>query len=220
MTRVKICGITSLKDALAAANFGADALGFIFAKSPRQVSPDKAREIIAKLPPFVLRVGVFVNFSIKKIIEIQNFCGLDVIQLHGDEDEETVNKLINMLSESVTGKTEMRSQNSKRIIKALRIGTHPIKNRNIYPDAALLLDTYSPEARGGTGHSFDWNLAVDLAKKRPVILAGGLTPDNVAEAIKIVSPYAVDISSGVEKEPGKKDHQKLLNFIRAAKRDS
>ncbi|MBI5571630.1 MAG: phosphoribosylanthranilate isomerase [Desulfomonile tiedjei] len=199
MVRVKICGITSIDDALAAASFGADALGFIFAESPRRVNPDHARSIVGKLPPFVLRVGLFVNEAVERIAEIREYCGLHLVQLHGDETEEEVNRL-------ETG-----------VIKVVRVGGADAISTDAYPTATLLLDTYSPTARGGTGKAFDWSLATGPAKCRPIILAGGLTPENVTDAVRIVNPYAVDVSSGVESEPGRKDHEKLARFIRRAK---
>jgi phosphoribosylanthranilate isomerase len=199
MVRVKICGITSIEDALAAARFGADALGFIFAESPRRVTPDHTRSIIAKLPPFVLRVGLFVNESVERIAEIREYCGLHLVQLHGDETEEDVNRL-------GTG-----------VIKVMKAGGAAPISTDAFPTATLLLDTYSPNARGGTGKAFDWNLATGPAKCRPIILAGGLTPENVTDAVRIVDPYAVDVSSGVESKPGRKDHEKLACFIRRAK---
>jgi phosphoribosylanthranilate isomerase len=199
VVRVKICGITCAEDALAAVAFGADALGFVFAPSPRRVTPQEARAIIRRLPPLVATVGVFVNESTGAIKEIQSLCGLDMIQLHGDESEADAARL-------GTG-----------VIKALRVGNGPLPRDDSYPTATLLLDTYSPGARGGTAQTFDWRVAAGPAGKRPIILAGGLTPDNVAQAVETVRPYAVDVSSGVEHEPRRKDYEKLACFIRRAK---
>ncbi len=197
MVRVKICGITSLVDAMAAVRAGADALGFVFAPSPRRVSPDRVRTIVRELPPFVATVGVFVDAGLGEIRGIRAFCRLDLAQLHGDESEDFVNQLGN------------------GTVKALRVrGVVPA---NTYIGATLLLDTYSPSAQGGTGTTFDWNLASEISRSRPIILAGGLSPENVADAIRAVNPYAVDVSSGVEHEPGRKDHDKMSRFVRRAK---
>lgn len=199
MIKVKICGITRLKDATACALMGADFIGFVFAPSPRRISPEEARSIIGDLPLPVKTVGVFVNEQLERIREIRDFCGLDAVQLHGDETEEMIAELDGM------------------VIKALRIGSNGEPDHDAYPNATLLLDTYSPQARGGTGKTFDWNLAVPIARKRPIFLAGGLTPENVADAVQRVRPYALDISSGVELAPGRKDHAKLERFISRAK---
>ncbi|MBU2549876.1 MAG: phosphoribosylanthranilate isomerase [Proteobacteria bacterium] len=199
MVRVKVCGLTNLDDSLAAAGFGADALGFVFAPSPRRIEPDKARGIVLGLPPFVLRVGVFVDAPVEWIEEVRRHCELDVVQLHGSESEDFVSCL------------------GGRIIKGLRVGGETPLPERAYAGATLLLDTYEPGRAGGTGRTFDWSLAVEPARQRPVILAGGLTPDNVSQAVQTVSPYAVDVSSGVESEPGRKDHEKLECFIRRAK---
>ncbi len=199
MVKVKICGVTCLADALAAARLGADALGFVFAPSPRQVTPEEARRITAKLPPLVLRVGVFVDEEPAVIDQVRRLCGLDVVQLHGNESTQVVAEL------------------GGRVIKAIRVnGTAP-SWQLIFPSATLLLDTFSPDKKGGTGRTFDWSLAREPARLRPVVLAGGLTPQNVAEAVRTVRPYAVDVSSGVESEPGRKNHETLARFIRRAK---
>ncbi len=199
MVRVKICGITRLEDGLAAARMGADMLGFVFAPSPRQVTPDQARTIIRGLPPQVMTVGVFVNAPLDVMEETQRFCGLGMLQLHGDESEEVVRAI------------------GSPVIKALRVAKTALECDTAYPGATLLLDTYDPKAVGGTGKTFDWSLAIGPARKRQIILAGGLTPENIIEAINTVRPYAVDISSGVEREPGRKDHEKVERFIRRAK---
>ncbi|MEW6352206.1 MAG: phosphoribosylanthranilate isomerase [Thermodesulfobacteriota bacterium] len=199
MVRVKICGITTIEDAMAAVGAGADALGFVFAPSPRRVSPDRARAIVRELPPFVITVGVFVNAGLEEIRAIRAFCKLGLVQLHGSESEDFVNQL------------------GSGTIKALRVGSDTVVRPESYAGATLLLDTYSPSAAGGTGTTFDWSLAAEVARSRPVILAGGLTPENVADAIRTVSPYGVDVSSGVEIEPGRKDHEKISRFVRRAK---
>jgi len=199
MARVKICGITRVEDGLAAARMGADFLGFVFAPSPRQVTPDQARAIALSLPPEVITVGVFVDASLDLMLEVQRFCGLRMLQLHGDESEAVANAI------------------PVPVIKAVKVAEKAVECEKAYPGATLLLDTYDPQAPGGTGKKFDWSLAIGPARKRQIILAGGLTPENVVEAIKTVRPYAVDISSGVECEPRRKDYEKLERFIRRAK---
>lgn len=201
MVRVKICGITNLDDALAAVGTGADALGFVFhEKSPRNVSPQKAAAIIAQLPPFVQTVGLFVDADIERVNWVADFSGLDLIQLHGDEDSDYC--------------TEIR----RRVIKAFRVKeAASLAAIARYGVAGYLLDAWSADAHGGTGRAFDWGLLRDLGRDRPIILAGGLNPGNVAEAVRQVNPYAVDVSSGVESSPGKKDADKVRKFIRAAK---
>ncbi|MCB2192220.1 MAG: phosphoribosylanthranilate isomerase [Deltaproteobacteria bacterium] len=200
MPRIKICGITNLDDALAACRMGADALGFVLAPSPRQISPEQARAIIAELPPLVNTVGVFVDAPLAEVSELRSFCGLDWAQLHGGEDEDYATAL------------------GRRVIKALRVSEERPPDPAAYPGCSLLLDTYHPQAAGGTGQSFDWGLAQDIAHDRPIILAGGLTPDNVGRAIKQVQPFAVDVSSGVEKQKGVKDHERIASFIAQARR--
>jgi phosphoribosylanthranilate isomerase len=199
MVRVKICGITTVEDALAAIKSGADALGFVFAPSPRQVSPERVRSIIRELPPLVTKVGVFVDAGLEEIRHLKAFCKLDLVQLHGAETEHCAEQL------------------GSGVIKAIAVGIERICQEQAYPSTTLLLDTYSPSGAGGTGKSFDWLLAVSVAKRRPIILAGGLTPENVVEAINTVSPYAVDVSSGVEHAPGRKNHEKMSSFVRRAK---
>ncbi|MCF8042117.1 MAG: phosphoribosylanthranilate isomerase [Desulfarculaceae bacterium] len=198
--RIKICGITNLDDALAACRLGADALGFVLAPSSRQVSPEQARDIIAALPPLVNTVGVFVDAPLVEVSELRRYCGLDWVQLHGDEDEDYAAAL------------------GRRVIKALRVSPERLPDAAVYSSCSLLLDTYHPQAVGGTGQSFDWGLACGVSRQRPVILAGGLTPDNVGRAIKQVQPFAVDVSSGVEKEKGVKDHERIANFIAQVRR--
>jgi phosphoribosylanthranilate isomerase len=203
--RVKICGITSAADALAAAEAGADALGFIlYPKSKRHVAPEKVRALVEELPPYVQRVAVTVNAAPEEIAAMEKLAVFDVWQLHGDETPESV-----------------RSLRPRRLVKALHLplqAGHP--RAEAYAVDALLLDTPSPEY-GGTGKTFDWELAAEFRAQapKPLILSGGLTPENVAEAIGLVQPYAVDVSSGVEANgaPGKKDHAKLRDFIQACK---
>ena len=206
MTRVKICGITNLEDALFAAEAGADALGFNFyAKSPRYIVPDRAREIILRLPPFVAKVGIFVNEELDRVREIMAHCHLDYAQLHGDEPPEYLEALY------------------PSAIKALRVRSAvDVERLGHYRAVAYLLDAYHPTKSGGTGETWDWELATaakqyGVPTQLALILAGGLTPDNVADAIERVHPYAVDVSSGIEAAPGIKDHQKVQCFIIAAK---
>ncbi len=191
MTRVKICGITNLEDALLATEMGTDALGFIFAESPRQISPIKAKEIIRSLPPLVKSVGVFVNEEPVRIKEIKTLCGFDLIQLHGDESPDLCRDLM------------------PHTIKAFRIRNDTdLLNIKEYKGVvrAILLDTFQKGKAGGTGKTFDWSLAVKAKETGiPVILAGGLGPENIEEAITTVRSYAVDVNSGIEERPGKKD---------------
>ena len=196
--RIKICGITNVADALQAVEAGADALGFVFYdKSPRFVTPHEVQKIIAELPPFVTTVGLFVNEPIPRIRRIMAAARLDVVQLHGDEQPDDC--LIEPL----------------RVIKALRIrDAASLEGANFYQVSALLLDAWHDEHYGGTGLTFDWQLAERLTGKCALILAGGLTPENIIDAVRQVKPYGVDVSSGVEAQPGKKDHQKVAEFIR------
>ena len=198
MTKVKICGFTNAENAQQAALVGVDAIGMVFYdKSPRHVNIDAAREIVAALPPFVNRVGLFVNANPSLIDEVLCEVALDTLQFHGDE---TVNECM---------------QYNMPFIKSVRVSSETDLNKisNDFSKAsALLLDSYSFNTYGGTGKPFDWSLAcveIDL----PVILAGGLNPDNVAEAISQVKPYAVDTSSGVESAKGVKDIDKIKSFI-------
>ncbi|MDO9532812.1 MAG: phosphoribosylanthranilate isomerase [Deltaproteobacteria bacterium] len=202
MVRVKICGITNLEDALLAAELGADALGFIFyAKSPRKVAPETAREIIAQLPPFVASVGVFVDEAAAVVQELAAWVGLDWVQLHGQESPEYCRNL------------------GRKVIKAFRIQDEDSLRRLAdYQGAAqaMLLDTYKKGQVGGTGEIFDWHLARKAKQYGHIILAGGLTSDNVAQAIATALPAAVDAASGTEAAPGKKDPAKLRAFFKAA----
>jgi len=201
MVKVKICGITNLEDALLAAELGADALGFIFySKSPRKVAPEAAREIIAQLPPFVASVGVFVDEAAAVVQELAARVGLDWIQLHGQESPEYCRNL------------------SRRVIKGFRIqDAESLRPLADYREAAqaLLLDTYKQGQVGGTGTAFDWRLAREAKPYGRIILAGGLTPENVAQAIAIAQPQAVDTASGTEAAPGRKDPAKLRAFFKA-----
>jgi len=201
--QVKICGITNVPDALAAIEAGADALGFMFyEKSPRHVQPAAAAEIIRALPPVIIKVGVFVNASEDLVLRAIGDCNLNVLQFHGEETPEYC------------------TQFGLMSVKAFRIrDAESLKALPEFPTDAWLLDAFSPEARGGTGETFNWDLASEAAKLgKPIFLAGGLTPENVAEAVAKVRPFAVDVSSGVESAPGKKDPAKVRAFIQAAKR--
>lgn len=204
MIKIKICGITNLEDALAAADFGADALGFNFyKKSPRCIDPEKATEIIAQLPPFIMPVAIFVNEREDRVREIQAKTCIQTVQFHGDESPEFCQRF------------------GRRIIKAFQVkDKESLKAMAHYRVGAFLLDSYREGMRGGTGVAFDWHLAVVAKTFGKVILAGGLTPENVAEAVKLVQPYGVDVTGGVEKEQGIKDHAKLKKFITEVRRAS
>jgi len=202
MTRVKvkICGIRSLDEARAAQELGVDALGFNFwERSPRYIAPAEARAIIRELDPFVACVGVFVNQDADRVRQIHSQLGLAAVQLHGDESPEYCARLAPIKS-----------------IKAFRVrdGFDPGSVR-AYQVAAVLLDTGVPGQFGGTGRNFDWQVAVEVKKHADVILAGGLTADNVAEAISKVRPIAIDVCSGVEAEPGRKDIEEMKRFMMA-----
>ncbi len=202
-TRIKVCGITRSADARQAAAVGVDALGFIFAeKSQRKIDPDKAREIISTLPPFVDAVGVFVNAEHSLVNEIVKYCGLTMVQLHGKETPE------------YCGSAPVR------VIKSFSIhnGTNQSEFEPYVPVAtAFLLDTWHDKLEGGTGKTFDWSLVERFALARPLILAGGLNPDNIAQAIRSLQPFAVDVNSGVEIEPGVKDHSQVEAMVRAVR---
>ncbi len=201
-TRVKICGITNLADARAAIEAGADALGLNFyEQSPRFLTVDAAAGISKQLPPFVMRVGVFVNAPEALVLRAIADCGLSFLQFHGDEPPE------------FCAQFGLMSMKAFRIRDAASLSELPK-----YQTDAWLLDAYSPEARGGTGEKFNWNLAFEAQKLgKPIFLAGGLTPENVAEAVRKVRPFGVDVASGVENAPGKKDHQKIKDFIAAVR---
>jgi phosphoribosylanthranilate isomerase len=199
---VKICGITNLTDALVAVDFGADALGFVFFQgSPRFISYDNAAAIIKKLPSFTTTIGVFVDERPEQIEKIMGLTGIDVVQLHGNEPPDTC-------------------YFSRRIIKAIRVKSLESLDPLIHYQgrvSAFLLDTFTPEFFGGTGQIFNWDIAIEAKQFGRIILAGGLTPDNVAEGVRRVRPYGVDVSSGVESGKGEKDHRKLKLFIERAK---
>lgn len=205
ITKVKICGITSAEDAAVAVEAGADALGFVFyRKSPRYIEPLVAKQIIMGLPPLVTAVGVFVDEEQQVVRSLMDDCGLALAQLHGQESAVYCQEL------------------GRPVLKALRV-----KDRSSLLALAefqgragvrgFVLDAFSDQAYGGTGQVIDWELAAEVARAAHILLAGGLTPDNVATAIQSVQPYGVDVSSGVEREPGRKDHEKVRAFIRAVR---
>ena len=202
MTKVKICGITSLEDALVSVDAGADALGFVFFdKSPRNIEPEAAARIIAAVPPFVQVVGLFVNADLDFVNATADRCRLDIVQLHGDESPSYCQAV------------------HRRVMKAFRVrGMESLVAMAQYRVSAYLLDAYSPDAFGGTGARFDWDCAVAAKSQGQIVLAGGLDPDNVASAVAKVAPYGVDVSSGVESSPGRKDPEKVRRFIREAKK--
>lgn len=200
--RIKICGITRGEDARAAAEAGADALGFMFyAGSQRHVTVGQCREMVGSLPPFISRVGVFVDPLEEEVFEAMEVCGLDTLQFHGGESP------------------DFCQQFPARIIKAFRIKDEAsLEELPAFPTDAWLLDSYVPGEAGGTGETFNWRLAVAARSHGvPIILAGGLNPDNVARALSEVCPYGIDVSSGVESAPGMKDAGKIARFIRAAR---
>lgn len=206
MTIVKICGITNLEDASLSVKFGADALGFNFyEKSPRYISSEKTSEIVDQLPADVLKVGVFVNEKLDKIMEIAEIAGLNAIQLHGEETPEFIK--------------DLRGRTSLRIFKAFRVSPK-FEPEDVlkYDIDSVLLDAYSINEHGGTGETFDWNLAKKVSDIFPkMYLAGGLSPDNIAEAMQKLQPYAVDACSRLESKPGKKDTEKVERFIAAVR---
>ncbi len=199
---VKICGITNAADGQTAAAAGADALGFVFCDgSPRHVSVETAASIICQLPPLVVKVGVFVNASEEFVVRAIRECGLDLLQFHGEESPDYC------------------LQFGVMAMKAFRVrDAASLADLERFPTDAWLLDAFTPGKTGGSGERFDWDLAVEARKRgRPIFLAGGLTPGNVAQAIEKVRPYGVDVSSGVEAAPGKKDPAKIRDFLKAAK---
>jgi phosphoribosylanthranilate isomerase len=201
MTRVKICGVTSVEDALMCVEAGADAIGVNFAPgSPRRIALELARRIVAALPAKVIKVGVFVDATESELRDTVERVGLGCVQLHGDESPELVAAFL------------------PHAYKALRVrGREALALAARYPGDHILLDAYVPGVAGGTGATFDWTLAAELALIRQVTLAGGLTPANVAAAVREVRPFCVDVASGVESAPGRKDQAKVRAFIEAAR---
>ncbi|MEH6346477.1 MAG: phosphoribosylanthranilate isomerase [Bermanella sp.] len=197
-TRIKICGITRSEDALEVVSAGADAIGLVFYEpSPRAVTLDMAKSVVAAIPAFVTVVALFVNPSVKEVHRVLNGVRIDLLQFHGDEEN------------------DFCSQFQRPFIKAIRVRqTSDVVASSVrFPDAVgLLLDSYKPGVPGGTGETFDWSL-IPTSQSKPLILAGGLTPENIASAIDQVRPFAVDVSGGVEAEKGIKDHSKINKFI-------
>lgn len=201
--RIKICGITNVADANAAVEAGADALGFmLYEGSPRHVTLVQAASIIRQVPPFVAKVGVFVNASEDTVRQAITSCGLDTLQFHGDETPQFCRRFSPL-----------------KVARAFRIkDAGSLAQLKKFDTDAWLLDSYVPGKQGGTGEKFNWNLACEAKESgRPIILAGGLNPENVAEAVHEVWPYAVDVSSGVEAAPGKKDHKMIKDFVAAVR---
>jgi len=198
VVKVKICGITNKEDAFFAVDFGADALGFIFYPlSPRNITPLQAKKIIKMLPPFIDRVGVFVNENPLKVKEISSFCGLTTLQFHGDESPSYCSFFP-----------------CYKVIKSFSIKDRLPSSLLKYRVDAILLDAFCEGKRGGTGKTFRWDLALEVKDFGfPLIISGGLSPGNVRGAIEKVRPYAVDVASGVEEKPGKKSKDKLREFI-------
>ena len=200
MTRIKICGITNTEDAMSAQNAGAHALGFVFyKKSKRYTDPLKVREIVKQLNPFIAKIGVFVNETAEEIMNIYRMCGLTHVQLHGDENRTFADQLHLPIIKAIN-----YSGTLKTYIKA-------------WSDLPVLIDNGNKINPGGTGHTLSWEKIADEIDYSKIILAGGLTPENVRKAISILHPAAVDVSSGVEKEPGKKDVNKIIKFIEQVK---
>jgi phosphoribosylanthranilate isomerase len=203
MALVKICGITNPKDARVAADAGADAVGFVFAESPRRVDAEKARRISIALPENVIRVGVFVDEEPAEVSRISREVGLDIAQLHGDEPPETV--------------TALREAGVK-VMKALRVkDVATLDALDEYEADLFLLDAYSARARGGTGERFDWGVAKSLRGRDNIVVSGGLGPENVREAVELFEPFGVDASSSLEDGPGRKNGELVRRFVLAAK---
>ena len=198
ITKVKFCGITNLQDAISAAELGADALGFVFyPKSPRFISPKNAKEIIKKLPPFISMVGLFVNQSKSEVEEVIKGCPLNLLQFHGDENESFCKQYNLPYIKAISMKSDVDLLECIQEYNSAK---------------ALLLDTFSKVARGGSGEVFDWKMIPPNTLK-PIIVAGGLTPDNVQTLLEVISPYGVDVSSGIEINKGLKDYKLMKKFI-------
>jgi phosphoribosylanthranilate isomerase len=203
MVYVKVCGITNSEDARTATRSGADAIGLVFAESPRKLSVEQAQKIAATLPDGVLKVGVFVDEEPEEVLRIAAEVGLDYAQLHGDESPETVTVL---------------RRGGVKVIKALRVrGVGSLGVLDDYEADLFLLDAWSEKARGGTGERFDWELAKSYEGRGNIVVSGGLTPENVREAIRFFEPYGVDASSSLEDAPGMKNEERVRRFVSAAK---
>lgn len=235
MTKVKICGITNLKDAQVAIEAGADLLGFIFYEpSPRYVAPERVKEIVARLragaqrarngrqdqepekqinaaaPPHF--VGVFVNTPFETVGQILEFCQLDAAQLHGEESPEFVSHFTGRAFKALRPQSQAEANSLLQKYQAAL----PVQDSMAWLPG-FLIDAYHPSLYGGTGHVTDWTMAANIARHYPILLAGSLTPGNVVEAIRAVQPWGVDVSSGVEAEKGRKDHAKVRQFIQAVR---
>ena len=218
--KVKICGLTNIEDAKMCTNLGANFIGFVFADSPRQVTKEKAKEIIdalSLLSNTVKKVGVFVNEEPATVESIANYCGLDILQFHGDEKPDYCSHFRNIKRR--VGKPTPTRVGKFEIFKAFRLrGKEDLASISSYKVDAYLLDTFTPDKYGGTGKTFNWNLAVEVKKFGcSIVLSGGLDAKNVSEAIRKVQPEIVDVSSGVESIPGKKDSRKLKEFMEEVK---
>jgi phosphoribosylanthranilate isomerase len=201
MIWLKVCGITSLEDADAACELGYDAVGMVFAQSPRRVSAEQAKEISSSLPSSIMRVGVFAGMEGEEVRSMAEYCGLDLVQLHGDETA-----------------VEADSFGSRAIVARQPRSPEDLEGIGAFPHAfAVLIDSWDPVLAGGTGRPCDWGLAARAAGMARIILAGGLNPANVGEAIAVVHPFGVDVSSGVELRPGVKDHALMRDFARAVR---
>jgi phosphoribosylanthranilate isomerase len=208
MTRIKVCGITNREDAEIAATCGVDAIGFVFAESPRRVAPEHARELLRGLDPFLVGVGVFVNSPVEEVRRVLELTGCSVAQLHGDEGPEYVEELAPYGVVKVV-RVPRRGEDGAGV---RREWAHPPHS------CTVLLDTLVPEKMGGTGERFDLSVAEEMVREGyRVIVAGGLTAENVGEVVTRVRPYGVDVSSGVEVAPGRKDHQKVREFVEAVR---
>lgn len=211
MVRVKICGITNLNDGLGAAEAGADLLGFIFYRaSPRYIPPEHAGEIVAEVRrrrPASKFVGVFVNESLERVREIKDLTQLDLMQLHGSEPAAMMQELAPRVYKSIRPRDQTEAHAHVERYRDALSGNAP----------SFIVDAFSENQFGGTGKRVDWNIAAEIAREFPILLAGGLNPGNVAEAIRTVQPWGVDVSSGVERAPGLKDQKKVREFIRNAK---
>ena len=203
MVYAKVCGITTPREGTFAAESGADAIGLVFAESPRRISVEEAREIAAALPEGILKVGVFVNAEPAEVLRIACEVGLDYAQLHGDESPEDVDAV---------------REGGLKVMKALRVrGAESLAAIDDYGADLFLLDAWSEKARGGTGERFDWGLAKSLKGRGNIVVSGGLGPENVREAVRLLKPYGVDASSSLEDAPGKKNDEQVRRFVSAAK---
>ena len=193
-TRVKLCGITCRKDALLAAQLGADALGFVFTESRRRIDPEEARDIIAGLPPFIITVGVFMDQPMDEVNQILRITGVDRAQLHGSEPPDYCRRV------------------KCRVVKSIRVRPEDSRETLLDRMRPYTVSGFVLDPGAGSGQTFDWHIARDLPQ--PILLAGGLTPENVKDAIQVARPFGVDVSSGIESAPGKKDAEKMKRFFK------